>query len=131
MTFSRIIGTGSYLPARVLTNYDLEKMVETSHDWIFTRSGIVERRFTPRPVPPEQVDRRGGRGPVQIGRREVGNRLAALAGTPETDARLLHEVVQFGRIDTLQAPGQPQEARVSDQYLLEVDREGGREVVHE
>ncbi len=45
MTFSRIIGTGSYLPARVLTNYDLEKMVETSHDWIFTRSGIVERRF--------------------------------------------------------------------------------------
>jgi 3-oxoacyl-[acyl-carrier-protein] synthase-3 len=45
LTFSRIIGTGSYLPARVLTNYDLEKMVETSHDWIFTRSGIVERRF--------------------------------------------------------------------------------------
>ena len=45
MTFSRIIGTGSYLPSKVLTNYDLEKMVETSHDWIFTRSGIVERRF--------------------------------------------------------------------------------------
>jgi len=45
LTFSRIIGTGSYLPSRVLTNYDLEKMVETSHDWIFTRSGIVERRF--------------------------------------------------------------------------------------
>ncbi len=45
MTFSRIIGTGSYLPTRVLTNYDLEKMVETSHDWIFSRSGIAERRF--------------------------------------------------------------------------------------
>jgi 3-oxoacyl-[acyl-carrier-protein] synthase-3 len=45
LTFARIIGTGSYLPARVLTNYDLEKMVETSHDWIFTRSGIVERCF--------------------------------------------------------------------------------------
>jgi 3-oxoacyl-[acyl-carrier-protein] synthase-3 len=45
LTFSRIIGTGSYLPARVLTNYDLEKMVETSHDWIFSRSGIAERRF--------------------------------------------------------------------------------------
>lgn len=45
MTFSRIIGTGSYLPARVLTNYDLEKMVDTSHDWIVTRSGIVERHF--------------------------------------------------------------------------------------
>lgn len=45
MSYSKIIGTGSYLPARVLTNYDLEKMVETSHDWIFTRSGIVERCF--------------------------------------------------------------------------------------
>ncbi|MBU0622644.1 MAG: ketoacyl-ACP synthase III [Gammaproteobacteria bacterium] len=43
LTYSRIIGTGSYLPAKVLTNYDLEKMVDTSHDWIVSRSGIVER----------------------------------------------------------------------------------------
>ncbi len=43
--YSRIIGTGSYLPAKVLTNYDLEKIVETSHDWIFSRSGIVERHI--------------------------------------------------------------------------------------
>jgi 3-oxoacyl-[acyl-carrier-protein] synthase-3 len=41
--YSRIIGTGSYLPAKVLTNFDLEKIVETSHDWIVSRSGIVER----------------------------------------------------------------------------------------
>jgi len=40
---SKIIGTGSYLPAKVLTNFDLEKIVETSHDWIVTRSGIHER----------------------------------------------------------------------------------------
>jgi 3-oxoacyl-[acyl-carrier-protein] synthase III len=40
---SKIIGTGSYLPAKVVTNYDLEKMVDTTHDWIFSRSGIVER----------------------------------------------------------------------------------------
>lgn len=45
MIHSKIIGTGSYLPAKVLTNYDLEKIVDTSHDWIFTRSGIVERHF--------------------------------------------------------------------------------------
>ncbi len=45
MIYSRIIGTGSYLPARVVTNYDLEKVVDTSHDWIVTRSGIAERRF--------------------------------------------------------------------------------------
>ena len=42
---SKIIGTGSYLPAKVVTNFDLEKIVETSHDWIVTRSGIVERHF--------------------------------------------------------------------------------------
>ena len=45
MKYSKIIGTGSYLPAKVVTNYDLEKTVDTSHDWIFTRSGIVERHF--------------------------------------------------------------------------------------
>ncbi|MFA6016030.1 MAG: beta-ketoacyl-ACP synthase III [Gallionellaceae bacterium] len=45
MIYSKIIGTGSYLPAKVLTNYDLEKIVETSHDWIFSRSGIVERHI--------------------------------------------------------------------------------------
>jgi 3-oxoacyl-[acyl-carrier-protein] synthase-3 len=42
---SKIIGTGSYLPAKVLTNFDLEKMVETSHDWIVSRSGIHERHI--------------------------------------------------------------------------------------
>ena len=41
--YSRIIGTGSYLPEKVLTNYDLEKIVDTSHDWIVSRSGIHER----------------------------------------------------------------------------------------
>lgn len=43
MAFARIAGTGSYLPERVLSNYDLEKMVDTSHDWIVSRSGIHER----------------------------------------------------------------------------------------
>jgi 3-oxoacyl-[acyl-carrier-protein] synthase-3 len=38
-----IIGTGSYLPERVLTNLDLERMVETSDDWITSRTGIKER----------------------------------------------------------------------------------------
>jgi 3-oxoacyl-[acyl-carrier-protein] synthase-3 len=43
--YSKIIGTGSYLPAKVLTNYDLERMVDTSHDWIVSRSGIIERHI--------------------------------------------------------------------------------------
>ncbi|MDR3405227.1 MAG: ketoacyl-ACP synthase III [Chthoniobacter sp.] len=40
-----IIGTGSYLPERVLTNGELEKLVETSDDWIVSRTGISERRI--------------------------------------------------------------------------------------
>ncbi|MCD6319326.1 MAG: ketoacyl-ACP synthase III [Candidatus Desulfofervidaceae bacterium] len=40
-----ILGTGSYLPKKVLTNQDLEKMVDTSDEWITTRSGIKERRI--------------------------------------------------------------------------------------
>ena len=40
-----ILGTGSYLPDRVLTNLDLEKMVDTSDEWIMERSGIRERRI--------------------------------------------------------------------------------------
>jgi len=39
-----IVGTGSAAPERVLTNFDLEKMVETSDEWIRTRTGIKERR---------------------------------------------------------------------------------------
>ncbi len=42
---SKIIGTGSYLPEKILTNFDLEKIVETTHDWILSRSGIVERHI--------------------------------------------------------------------------------------
>jgi len=40
-----IIGTGSYVPDRVLTNSDLESMVETSNEWIIERTGISERRI--------------------------------------------------------------------------------------
>ncbi len=40
-----ITGTGAYLPENVLTNFDLEKMVDTSDEWIRQRTGIVERRI--------------------------------------------------------------------------------------
>ncbi len=45
MKYSRIIGTGSYLPEKVLTNADLEQMVETSDEWIVSRTGIRERHI--------------------------------------------------------------------------------------
>ena len=45
MRRAKIIGTGSYLPERVLTNFDLEKIVDTNNEWIVTRTGIQERRI--------------------------------------------------------------------------------------
>ena len=41
--YSRIVGTGSYLPAKILTNKDLERMVDTTDEWVFTRTGIRQR----------------------------------------------------------------------------------------
>jgi len=43
--YSRIIGTGSHLPARVLTNAELEKKIETTSEWIVERTGIRERHI--------------------------------------------------------------------------------------
>ncbi|MEN3352014.1 MAG: 3-oxoacyl-[acyl-carrier-protein] synthase, partial [Betaproteobacteria bacterium] len=43
--YSRISGTGSYLPEKVLTNRDLEQIVDTSDEWIYTRTGIRQRHI--------------------------------------------------------------------------------------
>jgi 3-oxoacyl-[acyl-carrier-protein] synthase-3 len=45
MIYSRITGTGSYLPEKILTNKDLEKMVDTTDAWIFERTGIRQRHI--------------------------------------------------------------------------------------
>src|SRR5262245_64746131 len=45
MTLSKIIGVDAYAPKRVLTNADLEKMVDTNDEWIVQRTGIRERRI--------------------------------------------------------------------------------------
>ena len=45
MKYSRIAGTGSYLPEKVLSNAELEKMVATNDEWIVARTGIRERRI--------------------------------------------------------------------------------------
>ena len=45
LIYSRIAGTGSYLPEKVVTNADLEKLVETTDEWIASRTGIRERRM--------------------------------------------------------------------------------------
>ena len=45
MTFSKIIGSRSYLPDRILTNQDLEKMLDTTDEWITSRTGIKQRHI--------------------------------------------------------------------------------------
>ncbi len=45
-----IVGTGSYVPERILSNFDLEKMVDTSDQWIRERTGMVERRVAEKEV---------------------------------------------------------------------------------
>jgi 3-oxoacyl-[acyl-carrier-protein] synthase-3 len=45
LIYSRITGTGSYLPQKVLSNFDLEKMVDTTDEWIRTRTGIERRHI--------------------------------------------------------------------------------------
>ena len=45
MMYSQIAGTGGYLPAKILTNLDLEKNIDTSDEWIYTRTGIRQRHI--------------------------------------------------------------------------------------
>lgn len=73
MTRSRILGTGSFLPPRVVTNDDLSKMFNTTDEWIQQRTGVKQRRY----VDP-------GWGPAEIGAEAARNALAA-AGLKATD----------------------------------------------
>ncbi len=73
-SFVRISGWGKCLPSQILSNYDLEKMVDTSDEWIRTRSGISERRIvseeettsTIATVAAEQAMERAGIGPADL-----------------------------------------------------------------
>jgi len=55
MRSASIIGTGSYVPERIMTNADLEKLVETSDEWILTRTGIRERRIAGPGMPTSEM----------------------------------------------------------------------------
>ena len=45
MTRAQIVGIGAYAPKRILTNQELEKMIDTSDEWIVQRTGIHERHI--------------------------------------------------------------------------------------
>jgi 3-oxoacyl-[acyl-carrier-protein] synthase-3 len=50
-----ILGTGKSIPEKVLSNFDLEKMVDTSDEWITQRTGISERRIIDNNMPLHQL----------------------------------------------------------------------------
>jgi 3-oxoacyl-[acyl-carrier-protein] synthase-3 len=83
---ANIAATGSYLPKRILTNHDLEKMVSTSDEWIITRTGIRERRIA---QPDELTSTMGARAAeqalqtAQLDPREVDLIVVATC-TPDT-----------------------------------------------
>jgi 3-oxoacyl-[acyl-carrier-protein] synthase-3 len=62
---AKIVGLGSYLPERVLTNHELEEMVETSDDWITTRTGIKERHVVADDEALVDLVERAGRAALQ------------------------------------------------------------------
>jgi 3-oxoacyl-[acyl-carrier-protein] synthase-3 len=72
-----IIGTGSYVPEQVMTNLDIEKFLETSDEWIFTRTGIRERRI---------ADKNAGTSDLC---KVAGERAMAAAGVKADDIDLL------------------------------------------
>jgi len=75
--YSKIIGTGSYFPEQVRTNADLEKLVETSDEWIIERTGIKERRIS---SPDENVAYMGA---------EAAKKALEMAGLEPTDIDMI------------------------------------------
>ncbi len=69
---TRIVSCGAWLPEQVLTNADLEKLVDTSHEWIFQRTGICERRIAGK-------DEKTSDMAIAAGREAIEN--AGLAGS--------------------------------------------------
>ena len=55
MKFSKLISTGSYLPSRILTNDELAKSVDTSHEWIVERTGIYQRHIAAKDETPASM----------------------------------------------------------------------------
>ena len=80
---ARIAGTGSYLPSKCLTNFDLERMVDTSNEWIVQRTGIRTRYHLSE-----------GEDPAVMG-IEAGRNALAQAGVPLAEVDLLIVAVNF------------------------------------
>ena len=82
---SAILGTGSYVPDKVLTNFDLEKMVDTSDEWIRTRTGIVERRIADENTPSSELALRAAKKALEMAQLSPADLDAILVATVTPD----------------------------------------------
>jgi 3-oxoacyl-[acyl-carrier-protein] synthase-3 len=62
-----IRGTGSYLPTKVMTNFDLEKILDTNDEWVYKRTGIKERRIAPPDVDASDLAREASLKAMEMG----------------------------------------------------------------
>ncbi len=83
--YSRIIGTGRYLPEKVLTNFELEKMVDTSDEWIRTRSGIERRHIAAEGEFTSDLAEKAARRAMEAAGVEAGELDMIIVGTTTPD----------------------------------------------
>jgi len=88
MIRAKIAGIGSYTPEKILTNHDLEKIVDTSDEWILTRTGISERRIAAADEDTSDMCVRASRGAFEMAGLEPSDIDLILAGTVTPDYRL-------------------------------------------
>ena len=82
---SRILGTGHYLPPVVRTNFDIEKMVETSDAWITERTGIKERRIAPEGVVTSDMATAAGKAALEMAGLKATDLDMIIVGTVTPD----------------------------------------------
>src|SRR5881397_2274267 len=80
-----ITGWGFYAPSRVVTNFDLEKIVETSDEWITSRTGIKERRFVTDGETTSSMSVRAGRAALEKARLRPADVQLVIVGTCSPD----------------------------------------------
>lgn len=85
--YTKILGTGRYLPKKVRTNQDLEKMVDTSDEWIVKRTGIKERRIAEKDEDPASMGYEAARQALKIAKVDKDEvELIVVATTSSTHA---------------------------------------------
>jgi 3-oxoacyl-[acyl-carrier-protein] synthase III len=84
----KIIGIGSYAPEKVLTNFDLEKIVDTNDEWISTRTGIKERRIARDDEPTSELGINAAKKALEMSGVKVEELDLIVVGTVTPDSAL-------------------------------------------